>query len=183
MFIIKDGFYANPDQVREWALQQEFKVSGNYPGLRTDVYPDPFFTNVKKEIEKIIHKKITNWPTTYNTAFQITTKDSHTWVHYDPTNWAAVCYMTPDAPRNTGTAIFRHKKTGKYKYEEGDTDWNDRKNKHVWEDWEQLDYCANIYNRLVIYHGAFYHSSAIAGFGNGIEDGRLFQTFFFDTED
>jgi hypothetical protein len=30
-----DDFYANPDEVREFALNQEFKVRGNYPGQRT----------------------------------------------------------------------------------------------------------------------------------------------------
>ena len=33
--IIVDDFYSNPDSVREFALQQEFKVRGNYPGQRT----------------------------------------------------------------------------------------------------------------------------------------------------
>ena len=30
-----DDFYANPMEVREFALNQEFAVRGNYPGLRT----------------------------------------------------------------------------------------------------------------------------------------------------
>ena len=30
--IIVDDFYNNPDQVREFALSQEFDVTGNYPG-------------------------------------------------------------------------------------------------------------------------------------------------------
>ena len=30
-----DNFYANPKEVREFALKQEFKVRGNYPGQRT----------------------------------------------------------------------------------------------------------------------------------------------------
>ncbi len=33
-FII-DNFYSDVDEVRKFALQQEYPVSGNYPGRRT----------------------------------------------------------------------------------------------------------------------------------------------------
>ena len=33
--LIIDGFYENPDEVRQFALSQEFGVKGNYPGQRT----------------------------------------------------------------------------------------------------------------------------------------------------
>ena len=35
MFTIVEDFYADPDSVRDYALSQNFNVSGNYPGLRT----------------------------------------------------------------------------------------------------------------------------------------------------
>lgn len=34
--LIIDDFYSNPEEVREFALEQEFKVRGNYPGMRTE---------------------------------------------------------------------------------------------------------------------------------------------------
>ena len=40
---------------------------------------------------------------------------------------------------------------------------------------------ANVYNRLVIYRGDFFHQS-LDYFGKDLYDGRLFQTFFFNTE-
>jgi hypothetical protein len=33
-----DNFYSNPMDVREFALKQEFKVRGNYPGQRTESF-------------------------------------------------------------------------------------------------------------------------------------------------
>jgi hypothetical protein len=33
-----DNFYSNPMDVREFALRQEFKVRGNYPGQRTESF-------------------------------------------------------------------------------------------------------------------------------------------------
>ena len=38
---IVDNFYSNVDEVREFALQQDFGVRGNYPGQRTE----PFLIN------------------------------------------------------------------------------------------------------------------------------------------
>ena len=39
----------------------------------------------------------------------------------------------------------------------------------------------NVYNRLVLYRGDMFHRS-LEYFGNDKNDGRLFQTFFFNTE-
>jgi len=44
-----------------------------------------------------------------------------------------------------------------------------------------VDQIANVYNRLVLYRGDHFHMS-LDYFGQGLEDGRLFQTFFFNTE-
>lgn len=181
MFIIQDGFYNNPEEVREYALQQDFNVSGNYPGIRTGPYPEPFFTNMKYEMEKITGKKVTYWPDQYNTAFQYTTEDSKTWTHYDPTKWAAVVYLTPNAPIESGTGIYRHKETGIYQHKEGQIDYNEIVTSE--DDWELLDFCGNIFNRIVVYRGTFYHRSRLAGFGTDKYNGRLFQTFFFNTEE
>ena len=45
-----DNFYNNPMEVREFALNQEFKVRGNYPGQRTE----PFLSDsIRKKIQEI----------------------------------------------------------------------------------------------------------------------------------
>ena len=36
--MIIDNFYTNPDAVRAYALTQEFDVTGNYPGKRTQSF-------------------------------------------------------------------------------------------------------------------------------------------------
>ena len=49
--IITDDFYEDPYEVRKFALSQEFKTKGNFPGARTV----PFFTeSVKNSIQKIV---------------------------------------------------------------------------------------------------------------------------------
>lgn len=187
--IIIDDFYSNPEEVREFGLAQEFDVVGNFPGARTE----PFLNDsVKDHISSHItplHGEIEWLSTEYTGAFQYTTARDRSWIHADENNmWAGVLYLTPNAPLTGGTGIFKHKETGLYKIprlEDGSIDW-DLTNK-IYEDsqdmtkWEMTDFIGNKFNRLVIYQGDLFHTS-LDYFGKDMYDGRLFQTFFFDTK-
>lgn len=183
--LIFDNFYSNPLQVRDFALSLSFTVAGNYPGMRTDVMKGEHNTNAKVLFESILHKKITWWPDQYNTSFQYTTSKDKTWIHYDPTNWAAVLYLTPDAPLEAGTAIYRNKESKIFMLDRNDTktDYNNI-SEEIGElnKWEPIIQVSNIFNRLVIYRGEYYHRSMLPGFGDSLYNGRLFQTFFFNAE-
>ena len=182
MFYIEDGFYADPMDVRKVALGLDFNITGNYPGARTEACGGEYFTNIKKSFEKILQKKIVYWPSGYNTAFQYTTENNSTWIHHDSTRWAAIVYLSPDAPVESGTSLYRHIPTGIFEHTAAsDIDFNEEKTKEV--DWEETAFCGNIFNRLVLYNGFYYHRSKLPGFGIDKFSGRLFQTFFFDTED
>ena len=187
--IITDNFYQNPDDVREFALSQEFSVSGNYPGNRTESFLND---ELKYYINSIVSPHagdITYWGGEYTGAFQITTSADRTWIHADQTTgWAGVCYLTPNAPHTGGTGLFRHKETGLHaapRLENGEYDI-DLLNK-IGEDsqdmtkWEMTNFIGNVYNRLIIYRGDIFHTS-LDYFGKDLHDGRLFQTFFFDTQ-
>lgn len=184
-FMIFDNFYSNPMDVRRYALSLPYTVTGNFPGRRTQPMQEPFNSGAKEIFEGILHKKITWWPEEYNTSFQYTTKNEKTWVHYDPTMWAAVLYLTPDAPLEAGTGIYRHKKTGIYMLDRNDpkTDLNgDSEALNDLTQWDELVRVSNIFNRMVMYRGEYYHRSILPGFGDDQYNGRLFQTFFFNTE-
>ena len=47
--------------------------------------------------------------------------------------------------------------------------------------WEMTAEVGNVFNRLVIYRGDYFHAS-LDYFGTNLQNGRLFQTFFFNTE-
>ena len=112
-----------------------------------------------------------------------TIKDTETWVHHDDTTLATVIYLTPDAPLESGTAMYRHKKTGIFNWSPEDKiDNNKSKEVNDLNNWEQIMFVANIYNRMVLYRGSLYHRSVLPGFGHDKYTGRLFQTFFFNTE-
>ena len=190
---IIDNFYDNADEVRAYALTKDFGVKGNYPGHRTapdlnDGVRDYISSHIEPMNGKIL------WPDphdieSYCGSFQYTTARDRTWIHADSgTTWAGVLYLTPDAPLSGGTGLFRHKATGLCtlpRFENGDID--EELLTKIYEDaqdmtkWEMTDRIANVYNRLVIYRGDYFHAS-LDYFGKDINSGRLFQTFFFNTE-
>ncbi len=59
--LVIDDFYQDPLAVREWVLQQDFPIHGNYPGKRTA----PFALDaLKDKIESYVAPlagKITQW--------------------------------------------------------------------------------------------------------------------------
>lgn len=175
--LIVDDFYSDPDAVRKYALSLPFDVKGNFPGVRTKPYLP---ANLKEAIQYWMNPvgKITNWFENYGYtgAFQLATAQDRTWVHSDHFNkWAGVCYLTPDAPYTGGTALYRHRLTGEHRRVTVDHEGYD------YTKWDMFDRIGNKYNRLVLYRGDLFHAS-VDYFGETLQDGRLFQTFFFDTE-
>ena len=184
-----DDFYSNPMEVREFALKQEFKVRGNYPGLRTESFLND---SIKQKLRDILYPfagEVTWWGGDYTGSFQYTTAKDRSWIHADSTtDWAAVCYLTPNAPISAGTGIFKHKETGwmhyDYKrenesgYKESAPSGDDMQD---YTKWDMVDRIGNMYNRLIMYRGDLFHVS-LDYFGRDLQTGRLFQTFFFNTE-
>ena len=87
-----------------------------------------------------------------------------------------------------GTGLFRHKETGlEGAVRNADGSYNETVMNEIYKDsqdmtkWEMTDFVGNKYNRLIMYRGDNFHTS-LDYFGRDINDGRLFQTFFFDTE-
>lgn len=189
--IIVDDFYGiDPMIPRNFALSQEFSEYGNYPGQRTRSF---HYDDLKNCIQGIVQHaggRITQFEELqYNAAYQYTTKNDKSWIHADQTTmWAGVCYLTPDAPLNSGTALYRHKETGleraarlpdgSYDKETMDRVYKDSRDMSKWD---MVDMISNKFNRLVLYRGDIFHSS-MEYFGEDKHTGRLFQTFFFNTE-
>jgi len=96
-------------------------------------------------------------------------------------------YLTPNAPASAGTGIFRHKNTGlvswdlKVRTKEETENCEAIHEAQDYTKWEVLDNFGNVFNRLVMYRGDNFHQS-MDYFGKDLEDGRLFQVFFFNTE-
>jgi hypothetical protein len=191
--MVIDNFYTNALETRNYILTQEFKVRGNYPGQRTTSKAN---NQLKEMIEGYIQHfagKIVDWrmPTEddnnsaiYNGAFQYTTSRDRTWIHNDGwNNWAGVLYLTPNAPVNSGTGIYRFK-DGTRNVDEAEALGNKKIIDEYSQDytkWELVDKVGNVFNRLVLFNSKQYHAS-MDYFGTNKENGRLFQVFFFSTE-
>lgn len=178
--IVTDNFYSNPDNVRAFALQQEFGVQGNYPGARTKSF---LTQDVKDAIQTIVFNaggEVVDWFARdgLTGSYQITTSKDRSWIHSDHYNtWAAVCYLTPNAPASAGTGLFRYRANGATRA----TELTEPYDSQDMTKWELCDTISNRYNRLAMYRGDLFHSS-LDYFGTDLYTGRLFQTFFFTTQ-
>jgi hypothetical protein len=162
-----------------FALQQEFTVTGNYPGCRTKTCLNQ---GTKDAVQSVLWNaagKITDWHDRdgLTGSFQLTTASERSWIHTDHHNtWAGVLYLTPDAPISGGTGLFRYRASGaRYAHEIQAYEAQDLTK------WEMVDRIGNIYNRLILYRSNMFHSS-LDYFGSGPDDGRLFQLFFLTTQ-
>ena len=191
--IIVDNFYKNPDEIREYALSLKYQDPENHGavGYRCEQgrkIPD----GTKEYFEQLLKCKIPEgnghgeWGYSTNGCFQWCNKDVPVVYHADSQDYAGVLYLTPDAPPNAGTSMFRHKK---YKSMAGGEvfchgDWHDPDlPESEWfldeTQWEKVDSAGNVYNRLIIFKSTNIHA-VTEYFGNDINDSRLFQLFFFN---
>jgi hypothetical protein len=83
--------------------------------------------------------------------------------------WVGIIYLCPNAPLDGGLYLWRNRDPNR------NFDWMTAAS-----NWEQTDTFANIANRLILVRGDLPHSGA-GGWGNSLETGRMFQTFFFKT--
>ena len=192
MFII-ENFYNNPMETRDFILTQPFEVVGNYPGKRTVSYATLELKEFFQQLVGPTAGKITRFdipeecdPDTviYNGSYQYTTSRDRSWVHNDGyNNWAAVLFLTPDAPVSSGTGFYKYKDGtfNKYEMETAGNKEEIDKNSQDMTKWELVDVVGNVFNRLVVFDSTRFHMS-MDYFGQTKEDGRLFQVFFFSTE-
>lgn len=163
-FIIIENFYEDPDKVREYALQQIYNYSPDYPGKRCASYYPNHIHSALKTILSPYFSNVNVQTGSFNGEFQITTKNDVSWIHQDKSNAtdqttiAGVCFLTPNPPLDSGTIFFE----------------KDLKNDYI-----QTDMINNKYNRLILFNGHIHHISG-KYFGSTDNDSRLTQVFFLD---
>lgn len=88
----------------------------------------------------------------------------------DQNGWVGLIYLNPQAPTDTGLFLWENKDKQK------NYDWMTPK-----ENWKLIDSLGSVFNRLILCRGEKPHSGA-DGFSDILEEGRLYQTFFFKTK-
>lgn len=190
-FFVVDNFYEDPMAVREYALMQTYFPGEGAVGERTRM--QFLFDGIKEKFEDIMQIKIAEhtddgygwYDTGINGRFQSCIAGVPQVFHCDAQQWAAVLFLTPGAPPQSGTSFYRHK--GSKVYHNEDIDWNYGENGNVFTKetfldptpFERQDTVGNVFNRLVIFDGGLIHSGNDY-FGHNRETGRLFQIFFFN---
>ena len=192
MVVIED-FYDDPDKVRAYALQQDFQHDANYhKGARTQ--SKTIFPGTKECFERILGKKITNWEShIYNGVFQYCVAQDPLVYHTDNQSYAAVIFLTPDAPAECGTSFFKSRYNGLSREPtEADCERLGKSKSALVEEmfagnfydrtrWELVDVIGNVYNRMAMWDARKVHAAS-QYFGNTPENSRLFHMFFFDAE-
>jgi hypothetical protein len=182
-------FYNNVDEVRKFAMEQEYNGEpDHFPGKRTQPFLNDSTKQIIQDVLRPLCGEVTWWGGKDSGCFQCTTAVDRSWIHSDgTTNWAGIIYLTPDAPLSAGTGIFRHKSTGlrgwvhTERTDEENSMWMNVNDHYDHTKWDMVDRIGNVYNRLIMYRGDLFHCS-LDYFGKTIEDGRLFQPFFLNTE-
>ena len=177
LFVV-DDFYANPDEVRQIALAAEYKRDIRYyKGQRSG----PFrFDGIKEAFESIIGEKINNWEEHgHNGCFQIVTAEDPQVYHHDLQKWAAMIYLTPNAPVDSGTRLHRSRLNGTMHMSDTDIQGAFAGGFYDATKFDTIADAGNLYNRLVIMDAQSIHSAGNY-FGQDNETGRLTHLFFFD---
>ena len=192
--MVVDNFYADPDLVRDYAMNNlEYTPSDYHKGERSK--SRFILEGTKEKLEEVIGKEITNWNHGgyANGVFQFCTADQPIVYHVDSQMYAGMVYLTPDAPPQTGTAMYRSKVTGISSFpgqetrggqEYVDTFKGNNREMNFYDGtlFEKIDEVGNVYNRLVIFNSSQLHA-ATEYFGDAIDNARFFHMFFFDVKE
>lgn len=180
--VIMDEFLQDPGAYRDEALQKTYAESDYHKGRRsTDRY---LSAQMKLQFEDLLRRKIVNWEEhEMNGKFQYCIAGDQIVFHSDGQTHAGIVYLTPDAPLMAGTSFWKSKANGARRPPATEEECIVTYGGKLLDStaWDLVDTVGNVYNRLVLWDGKLIHSAS-AYFGTDIQNGRLFQIFFFDTE-
>lgn len=200
--IIND-FYDDPDAIRQYALGQAYQFLTDrpdaqyvYPGARTKDIVDldqQLHATICKKLISVFHIQehdLMRWA--ISTNFQSVSKQYGRGVIHTDSNtiFAGVLFLTPDAPLDSGTSLFKHNKSFTYKKYREALRQNDvlfrsgsvAMNTDYHSMFDEVLRVNNVYNSLVIYEGDTFHA-ANTFFGDTLADSRLTQVFFINKID
>ena len=197
-----ENFYENPDEIRKFALKQKFSychelkgIDYVFPGCRTkDLFEldKNLYEKVCRKLVSIFHntnKDHMRWAIT--TSFQVVEEKFGRGVLHQDSNtiFAGILYLTPDAPINAGTSLFKPNNAfdeEKYQAALKQNDVNFKTNQPVSVDYhsmfDEIVRVNNVYNTLIIFNAQTYHA-ANDFFGDNLQNGRMSQVFFISKID
>ena len=197
------NFYENPDAIRQFALAQKYTFRHEeagldyvYPGCRTqDLHSldASLQAMVLKKLVSVFHipeHDLMRW--SISSSFQSVSEIYKEGVIHTDSNtiFAGVLYLTPDAPLNSGTSLYRKNTSFNQERYQKALDQNDERfksgeivmNTDYHSMFDEVVRVNNVYNTLILYEGDIFHA-ANQFFGRTLEDSRLAQVFFVNKID
>ena len=199
--VIND-FYDNPDEIRKYALAQKYTychemqdITYVFPGSRTKELKDLSYSLYEKVCKRLIsvfhipEHDVMRWQ--IRTSFQIVEAEYGSGlIHQDQnTVFAGVLYLTPNAPLDSGTSLFKKNSTYNHElYDQLIKENDEHFEKKVPIDctyhqmFDEAVRVNNVYNTLILFEGDIHHC-ANNFFGNTKNNARLAQVFFISRVD
>lgn len=196
-FIMIDDFVADPHELRRQALNLGYdrsaKATGaNYPGtVSARALP---IAGLDEHVSRLAGMALTGAAGTLHGHCRLTLKGEagQSGVHIDPAAYSGILYLTPPERCRGGTDFYRHRRTGldavprtaeriaAAGYGDINALVEDVVNKDTRSPsrWEKSFSAPMRFNRLILFNPWMFHNSA-AGFGTGLQDGRLVYLMFF----
>jgi hypothetical protein len=194
-YIIVDGFYRNPDKIRNYALQTEFDDHGGSGWMGShSVKRAPATRETLLRISSLISKDhVPNWEeldAMYKVQKRIVCGGfaallqrqlGAVHAHGNAGDYIGIVYLSHpnDCKERKATLFFRHRQTGMEALgpdiELNRTVYKDRFDYAKWQVTDAIDMR---YNRLVLFDARYFHGPS-PGFGTQISNSRLIQVFCF----
>ena len=181
--VIKDDFYAQPDDIRKLALSKSYnEPPADTPRLAVTAICDERETMAMSDLLKPYIPQIKNNNVVgINILFRYTLANAQKKVfcHVDGCSYAGLLYLSKPEDCAGGTTIYRHKATGDEIY--------DKAHRHLYNfkdatQWEIISEVEMVYNRLVMYPGQLFHAITPVFFGDTIDNARLTPNVFIFRE-
>jgi hypothetical protein len=165
--IIVDDFFRYPDKVRDYALSAKYSKESDLhdnPGYisRFIINPGQFIHHAGYLKETYFHDyRVYTIDLNPTVSFQCYDKIGPLPPHVDDVNYAGLVPLNTDEELSnaSGTAFFRHKKTGQeftctdsYRAEETLNDWD-------MSQWDRYHIQYHKYNQLIFYESCVFHSA------------------------
>jgi Family of unknown function (DUF6445) len=193
--VVVDGFYEDPEKVRQWALAADYHRPRDETIWRTRA--KLFGENIEERLARCCGRSISRyqWRNDFNGTFFIACAQGHfkasPFIHFDtPTSFMTVIvFLTPVAFDDFGTTFYRHRRTGLLGVPDNqslrrmnltlaefqEVISRDSRKKAAWEVVDQFAYR---YNRALFFPAGLFHAAS-KNFGASKNNGRLWQSFHF----
>jgi hypothetical protein len=194
---VVDGFYDDPNSVRELALSLDYHIqSPSYPGIRTSLLHEVApqlteqFCNKLFSIFYDLNSTYLQWQvsTSFHKITPYTNQQANTGLIHKDHNclFAGVVYLNPNPDINSGTSLCQPNNTFPDDYHSIQHEWDGKLFTYTDDQianvitthssmFDTTVDIKNVYNRLVLYDGDYWHKISNYTMNN---DTRLNQVFF-----